>query len=407
MNISFIGLGKLGLPLACLLAKNNKVLFVDKNEFVLDKLNRKELPFFEPGLEDLFNQSSDNIIGITSSYNRVVQDTDAVIILVNTQLGDSGYASDFVESAARDIALNLRDRDSYFTIILSSTVLPGTINNKLIPMIESVSGKKYKDGFGFTYVPDFVKLGSVVIDFQSPEFFLVGSNYDIDYTITKKIFKGLHVNDCKEFKTTMEEAEVAKVALNSYIVNKICFANFLGILCEGLENVNVHNITNVIGNDRRISPFFFKSGTPYGGTCFPRDTKAFIKFSEDRGFESKGMKYCEEINSIVMDSIVSLVPQEHKKIGILGLSFKPNSPVLAGSPSVLLAKTLSLLNKEVYCFDRLESSYNDCPKYINTCSSPQQCIDKVDTVIIMHPDKYFSKLEYKDTIVIDKWGIIQ
>ena len=165
MNISFIGLGKLGLPLAsCLAGSGNKILGVDKNEYILDKLNNKELPFFEPKLTDIF--PNENLVGFTDSYSKAVEESDASIILVNTQLGDSGYSSEFVESALTDLSVNLRrSRKDYHLIIISSTVLPGSIS-KLIHLVEKISNRKYGKGFGFAYVPDFVRLGNVIYDFK-------------------------------------------------------------------------------------------------------------------------------------------------------------------------------------------------------------------------------------------------
>ena len=267
MNVSFIGLGKLGLPLACCLAgSGNKILGVDKNEYILDMLNNQELPFYEPGLTDIFPHN--NFIGFTDSYKRAVEETDATIILVNTQLGDTGYSAEFVESALTDLAVNLkRSTKEYHLIILSSTVLPGTLQ-KLIHLVEKISGKKYQEDFGFSYVPDFVRLGKVIYDFKNPEFFLVGANNQKDIDITRSIWKNFHDNEPPLKTLTLEEAEVSKVSLNAYLVSKIAFVNFLGQLCDGMENVDVHKITDAIGLDKRISPYFFNFGTPYGGLVF-------------------------------------------------------------------------------------------------------------------------------------------
>ena len=132
-KISFIGLGKLGLPLASILAQNNKVLCIDKNEYVLSQLADGVLPFYETGLEDLLDSVKENIIDYTDSYKRAIEETDAAIILVNTQLGDNGYSAEFVKSAVTDLAINLKKSNKdYFNIILSSTVLPGTIFKELI-----------------------------------------------------------------------------------------------------------------------------------------------------------------------------------------------------------------------------------------------------------------------------------
>jgi len=405
MKISFIGLGKLGLPLACCLAASGrKILCVDKNEHVLDTLKRGQLPFFEPGLEDLLKKADKNLIGFTDSYSKAIEETDVSLILVNTQLGDDGYASDFVEAALSDIAINLRDSDKpYHTIVLSSTVLPGTIKDKLIPLVENISNRKYKEGFGFSYVPDFVRLGMVIEDFKNPEFFLIGSNCKKDYKITKKIFKDLHENKPPHYSLTLEEVEVAKVALNAFIVNKITFANFLGQLCDELENVNVHNITETIGNDKRISPFFFSSGAPYGGTCFPRDTWAFIRFAKDRGKEAKNLIFAEEVNEMVYQDIFKKV-SKYKKVGILGVSFKPNSPVTIGSPSARLIKELKRDGKEVYTYDPIPEVYSNLRLDVNECSSIEDCLEKSEVVAIMHYDERYKKVSDSSSKIIDVWG---
>ena len=183
MNISFIGLGKLGLPLACCLARSgNQILGVDKNEYILEQLNNNKLPFYEPGLEELFPY--DNFIGFTDSYKKAVDETEASIILVNTQLGDTGYSAEFVEAVLIDLSVNLKKSDKdYHLIVLSSTVIPGTIK-KLINLVEKISGRKYGEGFGFSYVPDFVRLGDVIHDFWNPEFFLIGASGIKDITLT-------------------------------------------------------------------------------------------------------------------------------------------------------------------------------------------------------------------------------
>lgn len=407
MNISFVGLGKLGLPLACCLAKSgNKVLGVDKNEYILDKLNNEELPFYEPGLSDIFPHV--NFTGFTDSYQRAVSETDATIILVNTQMGDNGYSSEFVESALTDLALNLRkSQKEYHLIVLSSTVLPGTIK-KLIKLVEKISKRIYGEGFGFSYVPDFVKLGNVIDDFKNPEFFLVGANNNQDIIMTQSIWYKFHDNDPPKRILTLEEAEVAKVALNAYIVNKITFANFLGQLCEGMENVSVHNITKTIGLDKRISPYFFGYGTPYGGTCFPRDTSAFIKFAKDRKKVAKNLIFAEEVNEMVYKSILSKT-KKHTKVGILGVSFKPQSPVVIGSPSMRLIKDLIEEGVEVNAFDYLPETFENLDLYdkINIHTNPQDCIDNSDLIVIMHPDQRFKEHQYSNKKILDYWNVLR
>lgn len=409
MNISFIGLGKLGLPLACCLAKSgNKVLGVDKNPYFIQKLNNQELPFYEPGLDEIFPHP--NFIGFTDSYDEILDETDATIILVNTQSEDGGYSSVLVENVLVELSLHLeKSNKGKHLIVLSSTVLPGTIS-KLIKLIESISGRNYGEGFGFAYVPDFVKLGSVIKDFKNPEFFMIGANNMEDVVAVQSIWHRFHDNDPPKKILTLEEAEIAKVALNAYIVNKITFANFLGELCDGLENVNVHNITNTIGLDKRISPYFFGYGTPYGGTCFPRDTTAFIKFAEDRGQVAKNLIFSEEVNEMVYGGLLNKL-KNYQKIGVLGVSFKPNSPVTIGSPSVSLIEQLQNLEKSIFCHDFISETFDNLQFFhdikVNSISDIQECIDNSEVVVVMHPDNKYKNFDFTNVKVLDNWGIVK
>ena len=138
----------------------------------------------------------------------------------------------------------------------------------------------------------------------------------------------------------------------------ISFANFLGILCDKIENVNVHNITNAIGVDKRISKHFFNYGMPYGGTCFPRDTMAFIDFSEKNGHRPDHVYFSDKVNDLLLDTMIEKLSQ-YKKIGILGVSFKPKTPVTVASPSVSIMKQLLEIGKEVNVYDFIDETYEN------------------------------------------------
>ena len=294
----------------------------------------------------------------------------------------------------------------YHLIVLSSTVLPGTIS-KLIRLVERISKRKFGEGFGFSYVPDFVKLGSVINDFINPEFFLIGANSWDDHGKTQAIWSHFHENTPPHKYLTLEETEVAKIALNAFIVNKITFANFLGQLCDGMDNVNVHRITDTIGIDKRISPYFFGSGTPYGGTCFPRDTSAFIKFAEMRGREAKHIMFSDEVNENVYQDILHKC-DGHDNIGIVGVSFKPDSPVTVGSPSVRLIEDLLKRDVNIFAYDELEETFENLNGLVNDihqCVSANECVDRSDVIIFMHPTKKYAILNVQDKILVDSWGI--
>ena len=176
-KISFIGLGKLGLPLSTLFAKNNiPVLGIDTNKKLIDTLQDNMFtPFFEKGLGRSLDLAYNNM-EYTTSYDRVMDETDVSVILVNTQIGNS-YSSEVVENVLRELCNELsQSSKEYHLFILSSTVMPGVIRNKLIPMIEELTDRKLNKGFGFSYVPDVVKLGSVIYDFENPDVVIIGGS---------------------------------------------------------------------------------------------------------------------------------------------------------------------------------------------------------------------------------------
>jgi UDPglucose 6-dehydrogenase len=246
----------------------------------------------------------------------------------------------------------------------------------------------------------------VLKDFMSPEFVMIGAANDRDYRTAEALWRSFTINGPKFHRVTLKEAEIAKVALNAYLVSKITFANFLGLLCQGIEGVNVKNITDVIGLDKRISPFFFRSGSPFGGTCFPRDTAAFIEFTRRQGYRAEHMHFAEEINERVLIEIIDKC-MDGQKIAILGLSFKEGSPVTIGSPSISIARELLKKNKLVYGFDPLSSLMTDLPDGIQILNSAQECIENSDVILLMHLDDNYSKLFLDNVVLIDPWNQVQ
>lgn len=407
MKISFIGLGKLGLPLACCLAEaGNEILAIDNNTETIKTLKNGDLPIIEPGLDELYESNKKNIYDYTVSYERAIEETDCSIILVNTQELDGGYGPGRVEDVLKELSLHLKNsKKNYHLFILSSTVLPGT-TRELIKFTEKHSGRDFGKGFGLAYVPDFVALGEVVHGFQYPDFVMTGTKNKKDLEIVSKVFENVHKNNPMIKNISIEEAEIAKVSFNAYVINKITFANYLGMLCENLDNVNVKNITETIGLSKRIAPSFFSAGTPWGGACYPRDITAFIEFSESRNVEPKHMFFAEEINKAVYSQL-NKRGEAYSNIGILGISFKPGTPVTTESPSLKLIEYFESANKDIKVYDKIDEVFNNFDtKNIEVFKNVQQCIDNSEIVYLMHRDKYFSEFDYEKVEVVDPWGLL-
>jgi UDPglucose 6-dehydrogenase len=411
-DISFIGLGKLGLPLATNFAiYGRKVLAIDLNEFLLEQLNKKVAPWIEPSLQENIDRAADRIT-YTNSYDQVA-DSKTTIILVNTPSveRDGSFSNEYVINSLKSTceALVKSDKTSH-NFVLSSTVMPGSIQNEFIPLIEDITGWKLGKEFNFSYVPDFVAIGNVINDFRDPDFFLVGANTDEVAQDTFQLYSCMLKLAPPTSRVNLQEAELAKVALNAYITTKISFANYLGMLAEKLPNVNVDNVTEAIGQDRRIGTRYFKAGAPYGGTCFPRDTWAFLKVSNKVGMFAEQMAANEKINNDTLNWIASKLGS-NPIVGLVGLGFKPGTSVTTEGLAEKLLKMGMLKDKEVIVYDKFADSFNnlsqDIDQVVTLATDLENLLEVVDTVILCNGDSVY---DYKkipsDINVIDPWRIL-
>ena len=414
-KISFVGLGKLGLPLATNFAKNGfKVIGIDINENTLESLRSRKAPWLEEGLQENINQSHKNMV-YTNSYENA-HNTDISIILVNTPSNkkDGSFSNIYIEQSLVSLCNNfVKYNKKRHHFILSSTVMPRSIKDNFIPLIENITGWKLNKDFGFSYVPDFVAIGQIIKDFENPDFLLIGaSNKDCgdeaEFLYSKTIKKKSPV--CR---LNLAEAELCKVSLNAYVTTKISFANYLGILSKKIDStINVDNVTNTIGLDKRIGKKFFKAGGPYGGTCFPRDTWAFEKISEKVGMSSKHMLANEDINDSVLTNIyTNVMTNKPENIGFIGLGFKPNTTVITEGTAFQLMSSFKNFSGKIHIHDHLMdcvmnfvSSFSDFKNFVlhESCSD---LLSSVDTVIYCNNDSNYDK-PTSDLKVVDVWRSI-
>lgn len=408
-DISFVGLGKLGLPLATNFAKRGKkVVGIDLNKELINILINGNAPWIEEGLQENITKATDNII-YSGLYSKV-SESKFSIILVNTPSKDKdgSFSNEFIISSLTSICNELvQSKKPNHNFILSSTVMPGSIYGEFIPLIEKITGWTLGKQFNFAYVPDFVAIGSVIKNFHHPDFVLVGSNNRKFGEEVFLLYAGQLQNAPPTSFVNLKEAELAKVALNAYITTKISFANYLGILAERLDpEINVDNVTDAIGQDRRIGSMYLKAGAPYGGTCFPRDTWAFMQVSNKVGMFAEQMAANEKINNQTLDNIVSKIGNS-KKIGLIGLGFKPGTSVITEGVAEKLIKLNILDSKEVFVHDNFYQSYENLGYSIYTwVANIEDLYSKVDTVLLCNGDKSYDLSNLPVNLkVIDPWRI--
>ncbi|OGX15667.1 MAG: hypothetical protein A2166_02740 [Omnitrophica WOR_2 bacterium RBG_13_41_10] len=366
-KISVFGLGKLGLCIAaCFADKNYKVTGVDIDKDKIDAINRGESPVQETALAQLIKKCKNNLTA-TNDYRKAVKNSDITFVVVATPSeADGAFSNKQLEEVLKQIAISLKDKRAYHLVAITSTVMPGTTEHVAKFILEDLSGKICGKDFGLAYNPEFIALGTVIHDFLNPDFVLIGETNKKDGDILRDLYKKIYENTPKIARMSTINAEIAKISLNCYITTKITFANSLAAICEQMPGANAEVITKVIGLDSRIGSKYFKPGLGYGGPCFPRDNVAFAAFARKVGQRAKLAEMVDEVNRDQALRIVVRIkeltkdikkPRNKIKIGILGLSYKPNTPIIEDSQAVDITEYLVNEGYRIRVYDPMAMDY--------------------------------------------------
>tara|TARA_B100000575_G_C23129910_1_gene655271 strand:+ start:899 stop:2206 length:1308 start_codon:yes stop_codon:yes gene_type:complete len=412
-KLSVLGLGKLGAcTAACLARAGYDILGVDINQDYVDKINAAQSPVEEPYLQETISESKDNLKA-TTEISQAIRETDASLLILPTpSKKDGNFDNSYLEKALTELAKELKDsKKKYHLFIITSTVTPKSCDEVLIPLIEKYSLRKINEGFGLCYNPEFIALGDVMKDTQNPDFVLIGESDKKAGDLNEQIQKNMTDNNPKINRMSLVSAEITKISVNSFVTMKISFANSLASICEKINGSNIDDISKALGNDKRISPYYLRGGISFGGPCFPRDNIAFNKFSGDHGVVTPLASATDEINKIriqILFKKINNLNLKEKKVGVLGLSYKPNTPVIEESPSIHLIDYLLENSFEINAYDSLAID-NTKKRYgtkINYYNSAIDCIKNTNTIVLCTMEKEFQKLEFNtnnEIIIIDCW----
>lgn len=398
--LSLVGLGKLGLCLAgCFAKRGFQTIGVDIEERVVDHVNRGIAPWYEPGLAELLAEHGGKALRATRDHKLAIEQTDVTFVLVATPSNpDGSFSNRFVESALCSLAGALREsRKDHHLFVISSTVMPGSTESSFIPILEKVSGRKLNDGFSVGYSPDFVALGNVINGFLRPDLALIGQTHPDCGKQIEAIHQQLCENKPLVARMSIINAEIAKVCLNAYITLKISFANSIANLCEHIPTADVDAVTKAIGADRRISPYYFQGGLSFGGTCFPRDVHAYITLAKKYGVQAELVEAAHRVNQQQDEHLAQLVLSEvnrsagGKTLGILGLSFTANTPVITESPAMKLIGELLKHDLYVVACDPLASDNARAVlgSAVNNVDTAEDCLANADIVVVTTRDAKF------------------
>lgn len=418
-EISVIGLGKLGMPLAaCLAEKGYRIIGVDKKPKTVQRVNSGHSPVYEPGLEKIMRKNCRRIKA-TKNYDKAILNSQITFIVVPTPSDKKGgFSLEFVLRACKEIGNSLKKKETYHLVVLTSTVLPGSINERVIPILEASSGKQCGQGFGFCYNPEFVALGSAIRDLLNPDLVLIGQSDQRAGETLQRLYKHFFNNKPPVVRMNFVNAEVVKLSINTFVTTKISFANMLARICEKLPGSDVDVVTSALGLDSRIGSKYLKGAIGYGGPCFPRDNRALGRLAAQLGEKSFLTEATDHTNrsqvSYLKDLVLSKLPRGGV-VGILGLAYKPNTDVVDESQGFLLAKGLLKEKVRVVAYDpmAMKNAKKILKGKIKFSKTMHSCVQSADTVILITPWEDFKNLDselvknrIKKRVLIDCWRIL-
>lgn len=419
-NVSVIGLGKLGGSMAAGMASRGlNVIGVDVNRHAVDAVNAGKAPVQETGLGEMIAANQERIRA-TLSTEEAVLGSDISFVIVPTPSDERGaFTLQYAKFAFKSLGQALKKKSGYHVIVLTSTVLPGATRHGLLPILEEESGKKCGPDFGLCYNPEFIALGSVIRDFLNPDFYLLGEFDRRSGDLLEEVHHRVSQNNAPVKRMSLENAELAKIAVNSYVTMKISFANMLADFCEHLPGGDVDVVSDALGMDKRIGRKYLTGGFGFGGPCFPRDNVALNFMGGQLGVDSSLLKTNDDYNRGISKRYIGKLQSHLPKggtVAVLGLAYKPLSHVIEESPGVYLCKALSEAGYRVIGHDNLATPYAEVPlkAHALVTDSLDEALKDAEVVLVTTTDKSYTSLTAdqvlhgrKSVTVVDFWRCLK
>jgi len=402
MKISIIGTGYVGAVTgACLAELGHDIVFVGRDTKKLDLLQSGKSPIYEPGLDELLEKNISRIT-TTADLSDAIQKTTLTFICVGTPSNPDGSIDlDQVRAVSHTIGKSLASADGHHTIIVKSTVLPGTSETLVVPILESESGKRAFVDFGVASNPEFLKEGTAVTDFFHSDRVVIGTNDARSRAVLDELYTPL---GAPIYATTIRTSEMIKYTSNAFLATKISFANEIGNVCKSM-GIDSYEVFRRVGLDARISPHFFRAGIGFGGSCFPKDVRALIAHARTLGVEPQILNAVIDTNDAQPTKMIDLLKRHMdiagKTIGILGLAFKPDSDDVRESRAIPLIRALNTEQARVIAYDPVAiDNFKRLFPDVSYTNSAQDVLG-ADAVLIVTEWKEFDDLDYHGKLVID------
>jgi len=411
-NLSFIGAGYVGLCNGVgFTILGYKVTVVDIDEEKVRIINSGLSPIYEEGLEkSLKDVLNSGLFKATTIIQDAIDNSEVTFLCVQTPQRSNGSIDlKYVIKAAKEIGKCLRNKN-WHLVVIKSTVVPSTTEEKIIPILEKYSGKSVGEDFGVCNSPEFLSEGDALNNFFNPDRIIIGEYDEKSGNLLEEVYSCFD-KKIPRLIVDMKTAEMIKYASNAFIGMKISFANEIGNISK-LLGIDGRKVMDGVGLDHRFSRYFNQPGLGFGGPCIKKDILALINEARSRGYDSRILKNIIEINNMQTDILLQLIKikirdNKFKTVGILGLSYKENVSDIRGSSSIKIISELNNMNVNILAYDpKVEENMRKLFPKIDYKLSGQEVIDNSDLIIILTKWMEFSELNYTNKSVIDGKGVI-
>ncbi len=395
MRIAVIGTGYVGLVSgACFAEFGVDVTCVDVDVTKIDKLNKGVIPIYEPGLDQIVEKNvKDGRLHFTTDIQKAVEEALVVFLAVGTPPKEDGSPDmSYYRQAAKDVADAM---NGYKVLVTKSTVPIGT--GKWLREFVT-ENQKTKTDFGVASNPEFLREGAAIDDFMRPDRVVIGSNEEKAIEVMKELYRPLYLIETPIVITSLEAAELIKYAANAFLATKITFINEVANLCDAI-GCDVHDVARGMGMDNRIGRKFLHPGPGYGGSCFPKDTRALTTVADQFGVETRIVDAVIEANERQRDAMIPKIEKlvgdlSGKQIGVLGLSFKPETDDMRESPAIEIIHSMIEKGAKVRAFDPV--AMDEAKHFINGldyAADEYDAIKDADALVIVTEWNQFRALD--------------
>ncbi len=401
-KISIIGTGYVGLVSGvCLADFGNNIISVDNDEEKINRLQNKDIPIYEPSLKEVFNRNFvENRIRFTTDITWAINESEVIFIAVGTPPLEDGSA-DLINVLA--VAKKIGQVMNQYKVIVNKSTVPIGTGRKVEKVIKDELDKRdIEINFDIVSNPEFLREGKAVHDFTHPDRVVIGTESERARGILKEVYRALYLNNTPFIFTNLETAETIKYAANAFLATKISFINEMAILCEKV-NADVQEVAQAMGKDGRISSKFLHAGPGYGGSCFPKDTRAIVNIAREHELDLKVIQAGIEANDrqklYMVEKIKNILGDlSGKTIGILGLSFKPDTNDMRESPALTIIPELIKLGAVVKAFDpqAIDEAHWRLQKYekdILFCDNEYEVMKRADALVLITEWNQFRRLD--------------